>query len=57
VPAHHALLGEGLPIVENLRNLGALPNRFTLHAYPLRLDADGAPVRAVADVDDGNPYG
>ena len=46
--AHRALLGEGRLIVENLRGLDRLPERFTLHAYPLALDADGAPVRAVA---------
>jgi kynurenine formamidase len=49
LPAHRALLGAGLPLVENLRNLGAPPDRFTLHAYPLALDADGAPARAVAE--------
>jgi kynurenine formamidase len=49
VPAHHALLGADRLIVENLRNLKGLPGRFTLHAYPLALDADGAPVRAVAE--------
>lgn len=49
VPAHHTLLGAGLPIVENLTNLEGLPERFTLYAFPLRLtDGDGSPVRAVA---------
>ncbi|MFB6155182.1 MAG: cyclase family protein [Haloferacaceae archaeon] len=48
VPAHHALLGDERLILENLCNLGGVPDRFTLHAYPLALDADGAPVRAVA---------
>jgi kynurenine formamidase len=48
VPAHHALLGGGRLIVENLTNLAGLPSRFELLALPLRLDADGAPVRAVA---------
>ncbi|WP_435128920.1 cyclase family protein [Halobaculum sp. D14] len=52
VPAHHALLGAGLLIVENLRLPSTLPEQFTVHAYPLRVDADGAPVRAVADVAD-----
>lgn len=52
VPAHHELLGDGLPIVENLRNLGTLPDRFTLYAFPLPLaECDGAPVRAVAKWD------
>ena len=49
VPAHGALLGAGRVIVENLTNLAGLLERFTLHAYPLALDGDGAPVRAVAE--------
>lgn len=48
-PAHHALLGADRLLVENLRGLSAVPDRFTLHAYPLAVDADGAPVRAVAE--------
>lgn len=48
-PAHHALLGAGLPILENLRNLADLPERVAVHAYPLPVDADGAPARVVAD--------
>jgi len=47
VPAHRAILGADLPIFENLTGLGAVPDRFELRAYPLALDADGAPVRAV----------
>ena len=48
-PAHHALLGAGLVIVENLTNLGDLPDRFELLAYPLPVvGGDGSPVRAVA---------
>lgn len=48
LPAHHALLGSGRLIVENLRNLAATPGRFRLQALPIAVDADGAPVRAVA---------
>jgi kynurenine formamidase len=48
-PAHRALLGAGRLVLENLRGLAAVPDRFTLHAYPLAVDADGAPVRAVAE--------
>jgi kynurenine formamidase len=48
VPAHHALLGRDRLILENLTNLSGLPGRFELHAYPLAVDGDGAPVRAVA---------
>ncbi|MFT4891581.1 MAG: kynurenine formamidase [Halobacteriales archaeon] len=52
IPAHHALLGAERFIVENLRGLDRLPDRVTLHAYPVAIeDADGAPVRAVAVVD------
>lgn len=50
VPAHRALLGNGQFIIENLRGLDQLPQRFTLRAQPLSLDAGGSPVRAVADV-------
>ncbi len=49
-PAHHALLGADLPIVENLRNLAGLPDRFTCYAFPLPLaEGDGAPARVVAE--------
>lgn len=48
VPAHHALLGGGSLVVENLTNLAAPAGRFRLETYPLRIDADGSPVRAVA---------
>ncbi|WP_129116417.1 cyclase family protein [Halegenticoccus tardaugens] len=49
-PAHHALLGADRLVVENLTGLDPLPERFELRAYPLALDADGAPVRAVGVV-------
>ncbi|MBX0304488.1 cyclase family protein [Haloarcula salinisoli] len=49
VPAHHELLGNDRLVVENLTNLGGVPERFELAAVPLALaDGDGAPVRAVA---------
>ena len=49
-PAHDVLLGDSLPIVENLCGLDDLPARFRLYAFPLRLrGADGSPVRAVAE--------
>ncbi|WP_058365496.1 cyclase family protein [Haloparvum sedimenti] len=49
-PAHHALLGADRPIVENLRNLAGLPDRFTVYAFPLPLaEGDGAPARVVAE--------
>lgn len=46
-PAHHALLGNGSLVFENLTNLDAVSDRFELRAYPIRIDGDGAPVRAV----------
>ncbi|WP_136688891.1 cyclase family protein [Halorhabdus amylolytica] len=46
-PSHHAILGAGQLIFENLRNLGSVDERFELQAFPLKLDGDGAPVRAV----------
>ncbi|EFW92987.1 cyclase family protein [Haladaptatus paucihalophilus DX253] len=50
VPAHHELLGADHLIVENLTNLDGLPRRFRLSAFPLAVeDADGAPIRAVAE--------
>lgn len=50
--AHHELLGNDCLILENLTGLDRLPERFTLHAYPLALGVDGAPVRAVAETDE-----
>ncbi|MDD5265040.1 MAG: cyclase family protein [Candidatus Bipolaricaulis sp.] len=51
-PAHHALLGAGIPIVEGLCNLDRLPDgarRVWFAAFPLKLeDVEGSPVRAVA---------
>ncbi|MFD1514661.1 cyclase family protein [Halomarina rubra] len=50
--AHHELFRESRLVVENVRNLAPLPERFTVHAYPLPLaDADGAPARVVAEVE------
>lgn len=49
-PAHRALAAAGVPVVENLANLGRVPGpRFTLAVLPLKLrGASGAPARAVA---------
>lgn len=47
-PVHRRVLGAGNLIFENFTNLHGLPERLTVHAYPLNVDADGAPVRAVA---------
>lgn len=47
-PAHSIILGAGIPIVEHLTNLGALPSQgFRFHAVPVKVRAFGSfPVRA-----------
>lgn len=48
-PAHHALLGNEVYIVENLKNLGVLPPFCLFLALPLKIKSgSGSPVRAVA---------
>lgn len=49
-PAHHGLLGAGIPIVEHLTNLAAVPERgATFTAVPPRVRSFGTfPVRAFA---------
>ena len=51
-PAHLALLGNGVVIVENLTNLREIgADEFELAALPLSLvGRDGSPVRAIASV-------
>lgn len=53
-PNHTILLGAGVAILEYLVNLSKIPvPDFILSALPLKIDrGDGAPVRAVAIVDD-----
>ncbi|WP_254545699.1 cyclase family protein [Halomarina pelagica] len=47
--AHHELFRADCLIIENLTNLGALPDRVVVYALPLPLaDTDGAPARVVA---------
>ena len=53
LPNHRILLGSGMVIIENLKNLGKLPEysqkQFDLICLPLNIrDADGSPVRAMA---------
>jgi len=51
---HHALLAKEVEvvIVEGLRGLERLPERFSLSAFPLNIEGrDGSPIRAVAIVD------
>jgi kynurenine formamidase len=54
-PAHTLLLGAGIPILEHLRNLGALPvSQFRLYAVPPPFRGVGTfPVRAYAILDAG----
>ncbi len=47
-PVHQAVLGDDRLIVENLTNLDGLPESVFIGIYPLAIDADGAPVRALA---------
>lgn len=49
---HKYLLGNGVFILENLRNLSTLPfmTPFELFAFPLKIEAEGSPVRVVAKV-------
>ncbi len=51
-PVHKRLLSEGVYILENLTNLSQLLTvpSFELIALPLKLEADGSPVRAVARI-------
>lgn len=52
-PVHDRLLGAGIPLVEGLANLSALPRAgFRFYAVPLRIfGATSMPVRAFAEVD------
>lgn len=48
-PAHHALLGNEVYVVENLKNLNRLPPFCLFVALPLKIKGgSGSPVRAVA---------
>jgi arylformamidase len=49
-PIHHLILNAGLLVLENLTNLGKLPqNRtFELYALPLKTKTEAAPARVVA---------
>ena len=47
-PVHALILGNDCLIVENLCGLDGLPERVQVGFFPLPIDADGAPVRAVA---------
>ena len=49
---HKVLLSSGITLIENLTNLGALPeDEFLFCCFPLKIrDGDGSPVRAVGIV-------
>ncbi len=47
-PVHQVVLGADALIVENICNLDGLGAHARIGFFPLRIDADGAPVRAVA---------
>ncbi|MBN8204854.1 cyclase family protein [Microbacterium esteraromaticum] len=47
-PVHEIVLGGDGLIVENIRGLTDLPARVRIGFFPLNLQGDGAPVRAVA---------
>lgn len=51
-PAHTALLGAGIPVVEHLRGLeGLRGRRFRFHAVPVKIRGMGSfPVRAFAEL-------
>jgi arylformamidase len=45
--SHTALLSRGIPILEGLNLAGAEEGEYKLAAFPIALQADGAPARAV----------
>jgi kynurenine formamidase len=47
-PVHEVVLGGDALIVENVTGLDGLPERIRVGFFPLPIDGDGAPVRAVA---------
>lgn len=48
---HKMLLRNGILILENLTNIGELSGKqFTVYAFPLKLNIDGAPARVVAQI-------
>ena len=50
LPVHQVVLGADALIVENICGIEGLDSRIRIGFFPLPIDADGAPVRAVAFV-------
>ncbi|MDA7803447.1 cyclase family protein [Crocinitomix sp.] len=50
LPNHHILLGNEIPLIENLTNMDKLPDDiFDFQCFPLKVEqGDGSPIRAVA---------
>jgi arylformamidase len=52
-PIHKIFLKAEILIIENMAGLDALEGKsFLIHAYPVKYEADAAPVRVVAEVTD-----
>lgn len=51
-PAHKIFLPNNVLIIENMTNLDKLieTENFIVHAYPVKYEADAAPVRVVAEI-------
>jgi kynurenine formamidase len=48
-PAHYALLGNGVNIIENLTNLDRIVGESFMAAFPLKIkEGSGSPIRAIA---------
>lgn len=52
-PVHRLLLGRDVPILENLADLAGLvgARSFEVLAFPLRIGAEGSPIRVVAKIE------
>ena len=52
---HRLVASAGLPLIENVANLGSVPTEFTFIGFPAKYHGrDGAPVRAVALIEDAS---
>jgi arylformamidase len=47
-PAHHKLLGSGIPVLEGIDLAAVPPGRYTLICLPLKIkNGEASPVRAI----------